>query len=125
MARRRAKGKVAKSRPAVFDIVEIADALAQTGGDALARRFVVEVEETAARLAGFPRLGTLLNDEAPELRGVRYCTLSRFRRYVIFYREVEGGVQLLRILHGARDLARIFPVAEGADSEREEADPHD
>lgn len=80
MARPRARAKVARSRPALFDIVEIADALAQAGSDALARRFVAEVEDTANRLATFPRLGTLLRDETPQLRGVRYLPLSRFRR---------------------------------------------
>lgn len=119
MARRRAGAKVARSRPALLDIVEIADALAQSGGDALARRFVAEVEETADRLAAFPRLGTLLRDETPELRGLRYLPLSRFRRYVIFYREIEGGVQLLRVLHGARDLDRIFPIPDGEESSNE------
>ncbi|BDI20174.1 hypothetical protein ANSO36C_59760 [Nostoc cf. commune SO-36] len=28
--------------------------------------------------------------------------------YVIFYRTVEGGIQIMRVLHGARDIEKIF-----------------
>lgn len=29
-------------------------------------------------------------------------------RYLIFYRPLENGVEILRVLHGARDLDQIF-----------------
>jgi plasmid stabilization system protein ParE len=29
---------------------------------------------------------------------------SGFRNYVIFYRQIDGGIEVLTILHGARDL---------------------
>jgi toxin ParE1/3/4 len=28
--------------------------------------------------------------------------------HVIFYRVVDGGIQILRVLHGARDIKKIF-----------------
>ncbi len=28
--------------------------------------------------------------------------------YVIFYRTVEGGIEIMRVLHGARDIEKIF-----------------
>src|ERR1044071_7633588 len=36
------------------------------------------------------------------------------RSYLLFYRPEPGGIQLVRVLHGARDLPSLFP----------EADPH-
>jgi len=37
----------------------------------------------------------------PEVRSWR---IDGFRRYLIFYREFPSGVQIWRVLHGARDL---------------------
>jgi len=31
-----------------------------------------------------------------------------FGRYIIFYRAVTGGVEIVRVLHGARDIENIF-----------------
>jgi plasmid stabilization system protein ParE len=28
--------------------------------------------------------------------------------YLIFYRQIEGGIQITRVLHGARDIASLF-----------------
>jgi toxin ParE1/3/4 len=28
--------------------------------------------------------------------------------YIIFYREIEGGIDVIRILHGSRDFEEIF-----------------
>ncbi len=33
-------------------------------------------------------------------------------RYVIFYLAIPGGVQIVRVLHGARDIEVAFPEAE-------------
>jgi toxin ParE1/3/4 len=37
----------------------------------------------------------------PEVRSWR---VASFRRYLIFYRELPGCIQIWRVLHGARDL---------------------
>ncbi len=28
--------------------------------------------------------------------------------YVIFYRPASGGIQIIRVLHGARDVSKLF-----------------
>lgn len=33
--------------------------------------------------------------------------------YVIFYKPARGGIEVVRVLHGARDLNRFFQAAEG------------
>ncbi|HYO09502.1 MAG TPA: type II toxin-antitoxin system RelE/ParE family toxin [Tepidisphaeraceae bacterium] len=30
------------------------------------------------------------------------------RGYIIFYRQTREGIELMRVLHGARDLKKIF-----------------
>ncbi|NJK75351.1 MAG: type II toxin-antitoxin system RelE/ParE family toxin [Microcoleus sp. SU_5_6] len=36
------------------------------------------------------------------------CTQQGFKRYLIFYRTAETGIEILRVLHGARDLEAIL-----------------
>ena len=35
-----------------------------------------------------------------------------FENYLIFYRPRENGIELIRVLHGARDLATLFAEEE-------------
>ncbi len=100
---------IIKSRLAVRDVVEIADYLAalRTRLEA-GERFYDAADRTFRRLARMPRIGTLWGDEDPELEEVRFFPVTRYRRYLVFYRPIEGGIEILRVLHGARDLRRIL-----------------
>lgn len=40
--------------------------------------------------------------------GIRQWRLPGFENYLIFYRPLDDGVEILRVLHGARDIQRIF-----------------
>jgi toxin ParE1/3/4 len=46
--------------------------------------------------------------ENPQLAGVRSWRVSRFKTYLIFFRPIESGVEILHIAHGARDIERLF-----------------
>lgn len=37
--------------------------------------------------------------------GLRRWPIPGFRNYLIFYRPMENGVEIVRVLHGARDIA--------------------
>lgn len=53
-------------------------------------------------LAGMPRMGRA----RPELRpDVRSFPVGPF---MIFYREIEGGIEIVRVARGARDLSALF-----------------
>ena len=39
---------------------------------------------------------------------VRSWRIAGFQRYLIFYRELPGGIQIWRVLHGARDLEQTL-----------------
>lgn len=47
-------------------------------------------------------MGRLRPDIAPELR---YFVVGN---YLILYRTVENGIQIVRVIHGARDLPHLF-----------------
>ena len=47
-------------------------------------------------------MGRLRPDIAPELR---YLAVGN---YLILYRTVPNGIQIVRVIHGARDLPNLF-----------------
>jgi toxin ParE1/3/4 len=53
-------------------------------------------------LGHFPEMGRLRPEIAPNLRSTLVWP------YVIFYRVESDNVQIIRILHGRRDLRRIM-----------------
>jgi toxin ParE1/3/4 len=72
-------------------------------------RFLDVAEDCFARLGSMPGMGTLVKSKKPHLKGIRsYPMPSGFRNYVIFYRPIENGIEVLTILHGARDLQRAL-----------------
>jgi plasmid stabilization system protein ParE len=42
---------------------------------------------------------------------------SRFRKYLVFYRPIPGGIEVLRVLHGSRDIAAILAEAFAAEDD--------
>ena len=72
-------------------------------------RFLKIAEESAERLAENPQMGTLFETDVSHLQGIRsYPMPDRFRNYVIFYRVFDDRVELLTMLHGARDVASVL-----------------
>ncbi|MHB1561477.1 MAG: type II toxin-antitoxin system RelE/ParE family toxin [Isosphaeraceae bacterium] len=99
---------VARSPEAIQDLIEIADYIAERTGLAASDRFLDAVDRTFRRLAQMPGIGTRWDDEDPELEKVRFFPVTRYRKYLVFYRPLGGGIEVLRVLHGARDLRRIL-----------------
>ena len=66
-----------------------------------ARRLIDRFFETFATLADFPDMGRK-RDEFPELRSFA------LKPYVIFYRQVQNGIEIARVLHGSRDVYSLF-----------------
>jgi toxin ParE1/3/4 len=71
-------------------------------------RFLAAAEASFQRLAAMPELGERLEFEHKELIGLRAWQVRGFENYVIFYRPVEHGVEIVRVLHAARDIAAIL-----------------
>jgi plasmid stabilization system protein ParE len=75
----------------------------------VAQDFTARLRQRCHDLADLPgTLGRARDDLAPGLRSLAW------RDYVILFRYVAGGVQAVRLLHGARDLPTLFtPGSEG------------
>lgn len=69
---------------------------------AAADRLLNEFEEKFQLLAEFPGLGQWRNDLAEGLRSFPVGN------YLIFYFPLSDGITIVRVLHGARNLKRIF-----------------
>ena len=64
--------------------------------------FVDELQSIAAEAAQRPASFPARDDLAPGLRAARHG------RYLIFFQEIADEIQIVRVLHGARDLQRLF-----------------
>lgn len=69
-----------------------------------AMRFLRAAEATFERLAAMPELGELQAFRQPSLAEVRVWRVGGFENYLVFYRPIERGVEIVRVLHGARDI---------------------
>lgn len=89
------------TRTAQKDLKAIKDYIAARNLPA-ARRIVDEIFQKCQILAQFPEMGWLWEDLVPPL-----CSFP-VDRYLIFYRPVTDGIQIMRIVSGYRDLGKIF-----------------
>jgi toxin ParE1/3/4 len=75
---------------------------------AAAARFVDAIEAAFERLSEMPSLGVRRAFRNPRLRGMRMWPVPGFEKYLIFYRVASERVEVIRVLHGARDIGRLF-----------------
>jgi len=95
-------------RPAAqCDIDEHAAYIAQDSS-AAGRRFLHAVREVFQDLLRMPKLGRTRESPHPRLAGVRVQIVPGFRKYLIFYRPVGEGIEILHVFHGARDIKSIL-----------------
>lgn len=90
--------RVTRSPQAVNDISDLLTSLARSSRPA-AVRLRAAIELTAKRLARSPRLGRERPDVGPDYRSYPVANT-----YIVYYRIISNGVELARVLHGARDV---------------------
>jgi toxin ParE1/3/4 len=86
---------------AAADLEAIVDYIA-ADNPAAAAALIARLEDLAARLAEAPGMGRARFDLLPNLRSFR------LGRYLLFYRATAGGIEVVRVLHGARDFPALF-----------------
>jgi toxin ParE1/3/4 len=59
-------------------------------------------------LAETPGMGRPRVFQHAELSGLRSFRVRGFPNYLIFYRAVADGIEIVRVLHAARDLDALF-----------------
>ena len=101
------KGLVIKRALASVDIEEIAATIGENNPNA-AERFLQSVEKGLELLSSFPELGPRWEADDPRLQGLRLWVVKGFRNHVLIYRPNDDGIELLRVVHGARDLENLY-----------------
>jgi toxin ParE1/3/4 len=92
---------VLKSPRAQIDLAEIWDFIAEDC-EGKADSFIDTLDDKFNLLAHNPFIGRARNELAENLRSLSVG------RYVIFYLVRAEGIEVVRVLHGARDLDAIF-----------------
>jgi len=85
------------------DIVELAVYIGRDSARA-ANRFLDATDETFAMLAQQPFLGAEYPTKNPRLKGIRVFRVRKFPNHLTFYFARADGIEVVRVLHGARDL---------------------
>jgi toxin ParE1/3/4 len=68
----------------------------------VAREWLVKVRATCQMLAENPQVG-----EVREGFGVPGCRSFSIGNYVVFFRPVDEGIEISRVIHGSRDMRNI------------------
>ena len=92
---------------AVADLDEHEDYLAAESLEE-ALRFSASAQETFDRLARQPQIGWQRTFRNPRLSGIRVWRVKGFVQHLIFYYPLDEGADILRVLHGRRDLENIL-----------------
>ena len=73
-----------------------------------ASRVVEAAFETFQMLAANPGLGQSRPFRNARLRDIQSWRISGFENYLIFYRSISDGIQVIHVYHGARDIDALF-----------------
>jgi toxin ParE1/3/4 len=74
------------------------------GSPELAESFAAHSRLTFAKLTREPGLGRPYRNRDTALSGIRPWRVAGFPKVLVFYRERDAVVEIIRVIHGARDL---------------------
>ncbi|MFZ0661006.1 MAG: type II toxin-antitoxin system RelE/ParE family toxin [Candidatus Binataceae bacterium] len=73
-----------------------------------ARAYLAAASETIAVIAAHPSIGRVNPYPSQDLGQMRMIRVARFISHLIFYRVELGAIEIVRVIHGARDLENLF-----------------
>jgi toxin ParE1/3/4 len=95
--------KIELTKAADQDLVDIFDYGIENFGPEQAERYVAALRAKMATVAENPSFG--VNYDAVRDRVRRYESVS----HAIYYRIIDGGIRVIRVLHGRMDPGRHIP----------------
>lgn len=98
---------ILKRRQATLSIIEQAYWIAEDSPEA-ADRFIDAAEASFSFLEKSPEIGREYEAKNKRLSGVRVWRVSGFEKHLIFYRPHPEGVEILDLIHGARDIEALL-----------------
>jgi toxin ParE1/3/4 len=73
-----------------------------------AKKIVRELRQTCDEYAAVFAAGSVIGTARPDL-GEFYRVFTH-KRWVVVFRPIDGGIEVLRIIDGSRDFTRLFDV---------------
>ncbi len=73
---------------------------------AAADRVYQAAETTFAALTSMPGIGTIYQPRRAKLQGLRFFPIKQFPNYIIYYREITEGIEIVRVLHSHMEKHR-------------------
>jgi len=95
-----------------LDLLEQFIYFGQQESGVLAQRYLDAVDATFLQLAAHPRCGVAYDSGIAGLTGLRRFPVRDFENYLVFYLPRKRGVDIIRVLHGARDVDGLFSQEE-------------
>ncbi len=89
------------------DLVDVGQFIAEDSVTAAAR-FLDAAERAFKKLADMPAMGAPVECRHDRLTAIRMWPIRGFPNHLIFYRPLKDGIEVIRVLHAARDIAAIF-----------------
>jgi len=90
------------------DIDEYAQYLLEQASLETAKRFLDSARNMFELLASHPNMGWPARLKHPHLRELRVFRVSGFERMLILYLPLHRGVEILRMVHGSRNVHSLF-----------------
>ena len=89
---------------------DLAEAYLFLGADspAMAERLLDAVEVAVQFLFETPAAGRQSEFRSPDAQGIRSWIVQGFPAYLIFYRAAGGDLEVVRFIHGARDIPGVL-----------------
>ena len=94
------------------DTDSAADYYAREAGLDNALRFLDALDRAYERLRRHPCIGAEVRPSRARLTGLRFWPVPGFERYLVFYLPSSDLVEVIRVLHTARDLSELLGVGE-------------
>jgi toxin ParE1/3/4 len=85
------------------DILEHLLYLYDVAGVEVASQFDKDVNYTFGQLLRFQGMGTPVDTERPQLKGLRKWRVDDFERYLIFYLPKPYGVRIIHVKHSSQN----------------------
>lgn len=93
--------RLKRTPAAKADVADIWRRIALDNFDA-AERWLTTLDSKITLLAEFPGLGPFRESLGPGLQSYPVGN------YLIFYRQIKGGIEIIRVLYGGRDLPSVL-----------------
>ena len=64
-----------------------------------ADRVFEAVQSTFGSLLKKPKIGKVFESKRMKLKNIRFFPIGKYPKYVVYYREIDKGIEIIRVLH--------------------------